>query len=60
MEEAKKKQRVMIELDRQTHDRLKIVAAAYGASVRGTIVRYVKAGLNQDPIRTREVDDDGR
>lgn len=50
------KHRLVIELDRPTHDRLKLVAEAYGASVRGTIVRYVKAGLNHDPIRTGGTD----
>jgi Zn-finger domain-containing protein len=46
MSDTKKgRHRLVIEIDREDHDQLKIVAARYGASVRSTIARFVRDGL---------------
>lgn len=46
-----KKRRVLVELDPELHDQVRAMADHYGASVRGTIVRYIREGLAYDQSR---------
>jgi hypothetical protein len=39
---------VLVVLDAELHDQVRAVAAHYGASIRGTIVRYVREGLERE------------
>lgn len=45
------KKAVKIEMDPQLHAQVRTAADHYGASIRGTIVRYIREGLQRDQAR---------
>lgn len=58
--------RVVITIDVDTKEQLRAVASSYGASIRRTIVRYVREGLEREdaarkaPGDTLQAQDTGR
>lgn len=53
-EKAAKRPSFVVEVDQGTHEMLKAVAKHYGASVRGTVVRYIRDGLESEPQTLRD------
>lgn len=51
---AEEMQKVVIVLDTDLHAQVKAMAAHYGASIRGTLARYAREGVERDQKTIRD------
>lgn len=50
------KKTIIVQLDPPTHDQVREIADHYGASLRGTAVRFIREGIRRELQKVREAD----